>query len=464
MALRDHFAPRQSIATFSRMVRSASLWGVALLGLGVAGPLFAQEVRRAGDKFEVVVHGGDLPADLVAELADAALAAVESTQPVLQSWQIVPAKKVVVHLYRDRKDYGNSERSLPTYAELHFRANRAGEAHVKLLPEAPEALLRAIRLPPATEDALVVATTMAAVMQRFPVAVEEPWLAGVVGWGALEQLRNPDNRPGVDPAVDARRWFHSKPPDDAKTLGQWLASAAPRDENQASFSVESQCLVAQLGRATGSGWVKKMLGVKRKSGQLTPWRELAVEALLGDPKKREDKWRKLVDGLAPQWCVPKGDVGLRAGRFLLLGCGDGTNLKARQPTPDRPYVLRGRCQIDGTTAPTELPAQIDFAEVRGDQGQYESSLVVAFQIGTVHVLDAQGDTSTTLARRKVEIAPGVPFEYAIEVGQTLRVKIDGVLCVDLPDCRRRAGNWLVSGYFVPVWFDSPRVEMVVDPK
>lgn len=442
------------------MVRCASPWGLAVVGLCFWTPLLAQEVRRAGNKFEVVVHGGDLPPDLVTELADAALAAVESAQPVHQAWQIVPAKKVVVHLYRDRKDYGKSERSLPSRAEHHFRANRAGEAHVKILPEAPEAMLRAIRLPPATEDALVVASTMAAVMQRYPVAVEEPWLAGVVGWGVLEQLRNPDDRPGVDPAGDARRWFHSKPPDDATTLGQWLASSDPKDANQATFSVESQCLVAQLGRATGSGWVKKMLSVKRKTGQLTPWRELAVEALLGDPKKREDKWRKLVTGLAPQWCVPKGDAGLRAGRFLLMGCGDGTNLKARKPIPDQPYVLRGRCQIDGTTGPTEMPAQIDFAEVRGDQDQYESSLVVGFQIGTVRVLDAQRDTSETLAREQVDIKPGVPFEYAIEVGQTLRVKVDGVTCIDLPTCRQRAGNWLVSGYFVPVWFDSPRVELL----
>lgn len=432
------------------------------LGLGV--PLFAQEVRRVGSKFEVVVHGGDLPADLVGVLADDAMTAVESAQPVLQSWQILPAKRVVVHVYRNWKDYGDSARSLSNSSERYFRANRAGEAHVKLFPEASEALLRAVRLPPATEDALVVAATMAAVMQRFPVAVDEPWLAGVVGWGALEQLRNPDDRPGVDPDVDNRRWFHSKPPDDATTLDQWLASAAPSGENQARFSVEAQCLVAELGRATGNGWAKKLLGVKRKAGQTTAWRELAVEALLGDPKKREAKWRAAVRGLAPQWDVPKGDVGLRGGRHLLLGVEGGTNLNARQPAPDQPYVLRGRCQIDGTAGPLDTLAQVDFAEMRDEQGNYASSLVVAFQIGVVHVLDVQGTEATSLANKQVEIANGVPFEYAIEVGQTLRVKVDGAVAIDLPTCRRREGYWAVSAFHVPVWYDAPRLELVSGAK
>lgn len=425
------------------------------LGLLATPFVSAQDVRRSGSKFELVLHPGDLPADLAGRLADEALAAVEAVLPVLSSWQVAPTKKVTVHLYGAEPAFRKIEGSA-AYQRPYF-VDGAGVAHVPLRPQATEQALQRIGLPTLAQDMLVVAAGAAAAQQRFPLAAEEPWLAGVVGFGTLEQLRNSDNSFGFDPGFDTRRSIHADPRN-KWTLAQWTATEAPLNQGIYDASLGAQCLIAQLGRASGKGWVKKLLGPKQGKNPVKA-RELAFAALLGEQKQREQKWSQLLAQLEPDFRVRYGSVGRTQGRLLLVGASQMTWLR---PSPEAPYVLRGRCELGGGRH-GELQGGVWFA--RADTANGEERLFVVFlSVGRVCLSKLQGDGIHPVRDAEAEIAIGVPFEYSIHVDATLRVSIDGKRVLEVPGLTQLAGSWGVGSEGAPVWFESPRLEVAAAAK
>jgi len=143
--------------TKESMLRAFSSRCVAICVASFASSfaLPAQEVRKASEFFEVVVHGGD------EQMAEQALAAVEPVWPLVCEMFSVqdrkPAKPLQVHLYRTTQDYLDADRQL---TGGKFQANEAmshwqsKSAHVALQPPVSDTFLKARGLPHQTQTML----------------------------------------------------------------------------------------------------------------------------------------------------------------------------------------------------------------------------------------------------------------------------------------------------------------------
>src|SRR5262245_37031178 len=182
-----------------------------LTALLLAGAAAAQaDVTRTGKTFAVTVHPGKLPEAAAVQLADAALAAAERVRPALDKYSLCPAKTPVIHVHADERPF----RALAvdtTKLAFHvegFVQLAEGCAHVLLWPSLDARDYGLVGLPPGTEHQVMLQAVQFAVFQRYAWVKVDPWRAGVIAHGIVDEILNPDAATGVDPMFDDRRsWY-----------------------------------------------------------------------------------------------------------------------------------------------------------------------------------------------------------------------------------------------------------------
>jgi hypothetical protein len=436
------------------------LWRGSLVGWLVFAALPAQDgVVRAGPTFEVVVHPGKEPEALVAKVADEALSVVESAAPVLAKWQLKASKPVTVHLHLGESSFRETEagHSPHRFQVESFVSKLDGVAHTLLWPHRKAEVLEQVGLAGATADHLVVSAVQSLVMQQFPTAKQDPWLAEIVAWGLLEVLRNPTGRFGADPGFDSRRSRRFRLPRQASQLEDWPYAKDPSTRDALDQRIEGCCMIAQLGAAAGGTWAKRLLTAapkgKKPHDQLAR-RLAALAAGLGaDEKKRGEKWSALLGSLKPAYQISSGDVAKVGERLLLVG-GDEipTVLTGIQPLPAGDYAIRGRFEVGGT--PVESRIQLDW-----DQ---ETLLGVFFgaDVAFLSRWDAAAARWHDLLKKPAVIRVGVPVELSVEVrGRELVVLVDGVECLrHETGSRTMHHEWSVAIHETVLWAENLRVE------
>jgi hypothetical protein len=395
-----------------------------------AAPLPAQEgapVVRTGAHFAVHVHPGALAAPLVARLADSSLAAAESCWPLLEKLLGVKAgKPLPVHLYVEETPYRNLAKAAGISAFRDAFADTGKlEAHALVWPRLSAQALEIVGLPETTAHEVVRCAAALVAAQSSPAAVADPWLGEVFAWGLLEELVNPQDQWGVDPAYDTRR----QPLIRKLELGELLQIsgtilnfqvAATRD---AAEEVDGhQCLLARALRATGKDWAKKLLAKPpKKAGSRAEVRQAAIDRAFGtDQVKIDSQFIKLHQHSKPQWRITAPMAARRDGK---LWCAGTQELSAQIQAVQRPpangdYAVRGTFEL--------RPCRDDAARIQLDWDG-KSMVGFFFGVGKWRVETWQlGGEWQQVATGPAPIRAGAPFDAAVEVvGKEARLFVGG---------------------------------------
>ncbi|HEX5052659.1 MAG TPA: hypothetical protein VFZ65_12860 [Planctomycetota bacterium] len=404
-----------------RMVR------LATLAVAFAGAAAAQEpLVRTGEHFVVHFHTSKLPGALAARLADDALAAAESTWPAIDKLlglrSLTPP---VLHVYAEPEQFRALEQQhraglLPVES---FALLGSAEAHLLLWPQLSQKALEITGLPDTTRQAIMSRSAQLAAAAHSNAAIEDPWLAEVFGYAVLEGLVNPKQEFGIEPAYDTRRMllhydFEQRNP--RELHGTILDFDEPKTPRESEAQEENKCIMAQMMAASGGTWAKKLLGSTAKKGSpRVVTRVDAVEKVLGTKWLRtESLFAKLCQKVKPVWRESAPMAALRGDRLLVVGDPDrAAQFHALLPPPDGAYAIRGRFEVK-PCGEDSFRLQIDWDE--------KSMIGCWFGVGRVRVerWNIGGDWEQ-LAEGKAPILAGVPFEGAVEVGDTVRVLVDG---------------------------------------
>ena len=440
-----------------------------LTALLLAGAAAAQaDVTRTGKTFAVTVHPGKLPAAAAVQIADAALAAAERVRPALDKFSLCPAKTPVIHVHADERNFRALAADVTKLA-FHvegFVQLAEGCAHVLLWPSLDASDYALVGLPPGTEHQVMLQAVQFAVFQRYAWVKVDPWRAGVIAHGIVDEILNPDAATGVDPMFDDRRSWHAeqfakgKAPKLREEL-EWTAALESRGAFDAT--TEAMGLIAQTLAAAGSGWARKLLVVPdEKLPGMAAQRAGAVESILGkDWKRNEDRFTKVLSSLRPRWWVSAPIVTRRGGRLLLVGPASpqkGATLAALEPPPAGGYAIRATCELVPGRA-TDLRVQLDW-----DQKSLLACFVEPDEVW-VSQWEAGSKTWKKLGSRKSPVVAGRPFALSVEVDAKVRVVIDDTQVLEVDYGKRTMrGEWSVEKERGPVWVTDLRCEPLAPPK
>jgi hypothetical protein len=430
--------------------------------LTVAGLAAQDGLTRAGPTFVVTLHPGKLDAEVAARLADEALAAAESTRPVLDKLYQRPAKPPAIHVYAARQEYETAAKEPAwTFVRDMVCERENAVSHVLLQPALSKRVSAAIGLPDSTRNDIVVQAAMLAACDRSELARKDSRCAEIFAAGVLNATVFTDARDGVDPLRDARFWYLAREartkPRSLRSLCDMVYPVATRSEYD--YVLQGNAAMAQLFASTGTGWAKKLLNAKVKDNELlVERRTTAVQAVLGaDDKRNEERFAKLLTASAPRFRVLTPLVALRGGRILMAA---STKEYARFgnafPPPSGPYAVRATVELVDTGANTLSfvldTTQATFVEVmcRGNQ----------IRVATRATTDADAEWQTFPAPIEV----GKPFALSIEVRDTIRVLVDSQQVADRPLAGRTMRNdWGVSILDGMAWIENPRCEPLDAP-
>ena len=442
----------------------------ALLLVGAAAAqcdVTRSDVTRMGNTFVVRLHPGDIPLAVAGRLADEALAAVERVRPALDQLILCPAKKPVIHVHADEGRFralAAATTKLPFPVE-GFVQVAEGCAHVLLWPCLEAGDYALVGLPPDTEYQLMLQAVQFAVFHRHAWVKGDPWRAGVVAHGIVDQMLNPDAATGVDPMFDNRRyWYAALAKLRAPKLRDVLdLTDAPADRHGFDTRTQAMGLVAQTLAAAGSGAIGKLLLLPDETlPSIAARRVAAVESILGNDWQRiEERFTKVLSSLQPRWEVPSPAVAWRAGRLLFFGPAgteSGATLTAIEPPPSGDYAIRATCElVPGRTKDLRVQLDWDEASVLACFVQDDEFWVARWENG--------GMTWQKLLIVKSPVVAGRPFALSIEVGAKLRVVVDDEQLFEFDYGQRTMrGRWSIAKNLGPVWLTDLRCEPLAPPK
>jgi hypothetical protein len=438
---------------------SACRMMTALLLIGAAA---AQgDVTRIGKTFTVTLHPGNLPQAVAARLADEALAAAERVRPALDQLTLCPAKKPVIHVYADESPFRElaAETTKLAFEVEGFVQMDAGCAHVLLWPCLEAGDYSLVGLPPDTEYQVMLQAVQFAVFKRHAWVRDDPWRAGVVAHGIVDEVLNPQAASGVDSMFDDRRyWYAALAKRNAPKLRDELdLTDAPADRSSFDARTQAMGLVAQTLAVAGSGTIGKLLLMPDETLPSIPaQRAAAVESILGkDWKGIEERFTKVLSSPHPQWEVSSPSVAYRAGRLLLIGPAgteNGATLTAIEPPPPGPYAIRATCElVPGRTKDLRVQLDWDEASVLACFLQDDEFWVARWENG--------GTTWQKILVVKSPVVAGRPFALSIEVDTKLRVVVDDKQVFEFDYGERTMhGRWSIAKNLGPVWLTDLRCE------
>ena len=450
------------------MIAVATFVCQIIAALLLAGAAAAQaDVTRIGRTFAVTLHPGNLPQAVAGRLADEALVAAERVRPALDKLTLCPAKKPVIHVYADERPFRElaAETTKLAFHVEGFVQMAAGCAHVLLWPCLEAGDYSLVGLPPDTEYQVMLQAVQFAVFKRHAWVKGDPWLAGVVAQGIVDEVLNPDAATGVDPMFDNRRcWYAALAKGKAPKLRDELdRTDAPADRGSFDARTRAMGLVAQTLSSAGSGVIGKLLLMPDETlPSIAAQRAAAVESILGkDWNRIEERFTRVLSSLRPQWEVSSPAVAWRAGRLLFFGPAStesGATLTAIEPPPSGAYAIRATCElVPGRTKDLRVQLDWDEASVLACFLQDDEFWVARWQNG--------GTTWEKLLGVKSPVVAGRPFALSIEVDAKLRVVVDGKQVLEFDYGQRTMrGRWSIAKNLGPVWLTDLRCEPLAPTK
>jgi hypothetical protein len=449
----------------SALATSACRNVVALLLFGAAAA--QADVTRTGKTFAVTLHPGKLAPAVAGRLADEALAAVERVCPALNNFTLCPAKKPVIHVHADELPFRAlaAETTKLAFPVEGFVQMAAGCAHVLLWPCLEPGDYALVGLPPDTEYQLMLQAVLFAVFQRHAWVKGDPWRAGVVAHGIVDEILNPDAATGVDPMFDNRRYRYAAL---AKCMAPRLRAELdltdePADRRSFDARTQSMGIVAQTLAAAGPGAIGKLLLMPDETlPSIAAQRAAAVESILGkDWKRNEERFTKVLSSLRPQWEVSSPAIAWRAGRLLFFGPAStesGATLTAIEPPPSGAYAIRMTCElVPGRSKDLRVQLDWEVASVLACFIQDDEFWVARWENG--------GTAWEKLLTVKSPVVAGCPFALSIEVDAKLRVVVDDKQVLEFDYGQRTMrGRWSIAKNLGPVWLTDLRCEPLAPTK
>lgn len=440
--------------------RTSPLLALFAAVLLTSGALCAQApVTRTGPHFVVNLHPGTLPVSVGDAIADGSLAAAESAWPALERLLgAKPGKPVVIDVHADEASF----RALAKTAGVSlfrdaFVDTTALQAHVLIWPKLSPQALQLVGLPEPTKYEVLRCAAMLVAAQSSPTAIADPWLAGLVAWGMLEEMTNPTHAFGVDPAYDTRRQPLVRKLEARESLAlrstildfDVAATREAAEEDDAH-----QCLLARTMAAANKDWAKKLFAKAPKKGETkAETRMSAVERALGNNWVKTDSlFTKLHQSADPLWQLTAPMAALRDGRWLCCGAPDRSmQFQAVKLPPAGDYAVRGRFEIH--------PCGDEAFRIQLDWNQ-KSMIGFFFALGKwrIEKWEVGGDWQE-LAKGVAPIHRGAAFEAAVEVRKDVRMLVNGqqVATWD-PGERTMRGRWSVGVNDCVVWMEKLRIE------
>ena len=432
----------------------------------VAAAAGQADITRTGRTFAVTLHRGDLPLAVAGRLADEALAAAERVRPALDQLTLCQSKKPVIHVYSDERPFRAlaAETTKLAFDIEGFVQMAAGCAHVLLWPCLEAGDYSLVGLPPDTEYQVMLQAVQIAVFQRRAWVRGDPWRAGVVARGIVDEMLNPVGSTGVPILVNRHCWHAALAKGKAPRLRDELdLTDAPADRSTFDARTHSMGLVAQTLATAGPGAIGRLLLLPDEMlPSIAAQRAAAVESILGkDWKTIEETFAKVLSSLRPQWEVSSPAVAWRGGRLLLVGPAsteNGATLTAIEPPPPGAYAIRAMCElVPGRTKDLRVQLDWDEASVLACFVQDDEFWVARWENG--------GTTWQKLLIAKSPVVAGRPFALSIEVDATLRVVVDDKQVFEFDYGQRTMrGRWSIAKNLGPVWLTDLRCEPLAPTK
>jgi len=388
----------------------------------------AQEpVRRPGRHYEVVLHPGDLSAELAGRLAEECRRDLDLFGAKLRDLtgrSNIPTR--AIHIYRDEAEYRAAETPMTTF-EFETDGFVSGDlvGYVLMQPRIATDLLDATGTPGSTKDTLLRVAAELGIAPLVPESDREGWLRWLLVMGAVETSNNPTHRPGIDAAHDYRRstvvtrlglgWEF--------TLERMISTEMRWAESwRWQTTIIDLALLAQCLSERNPSWAKQLLRKhslpQGQSGELAR-RTAAVKAVVGNGwEDSQAHFATMIAGLKSRWYATRGLWEL-GDRGLLIGLPDGDGLIRRSGLPQGDYAIRARFEIGpGRKKPVTISV--------GPDGLFQ--ITAWFNDGEIGFsrLNLKTREWDSKAHAHVKIEAGVPFDFQFVIGKTtLRLAVDG---------------------------------------
>ncbi len=415
---------------------------LSVLLLGRASAQQPVELERPGQHFQVIFHPGDLPADLAGEFADEAKDVVDGFWPTLAKMvqEPKPTRKRSIHLYAREADFRRAEKASSPYrcpVQVFTAADLTG--HVLVWPTLPDAMLRVVRLPYDTRQALLRVAAEQVFSPVVPEGDREGWCRWILVMGAIEAATNPEHRAGRDTGHDDRRdvVVSRRTQNIDMSLDLCMSPGLDyRESWQILWAETIGAVLAQNLAAAQRDWAKQ-LPLRLARSRQRDAKSRRQEAFLGVLGKGWDRanaaYESLCDTFDPMWEVSRPLVEVGPDRTLLAASGrESASLRAVQERRAGAYAIRGRAELGpGSKDPLVVSFGWDGKTfVAAIFGEGRAEIVVwresEGRFHMAHGVDAP-------------IESGKPFDFRVEVtAQEVRSFVGG-----LPAC-----VWAHAGHSV----------------
>lgn len=206
------------------------------------------------------------------------------------------------------------------------------------------------------------------------------------------------------------------------------------------------------------GWRKKLLKrpPKRKKNQGNgDVRKVVLSRVLGkDWAKTEAAFARMVKASETKWLARFQVTGRIGDRIVLAGTNkDPAEIKFTGELPAGDFTVSARVTLEEVSSRKAIRVLFTGSDsrIRG----------IIFHAGSIYISDWRNDKWHDVAKCKAAIETGKPFEFSIEMGSSIRVKVDGKQAIEhqADTTKYRTGLYFAINDSLG-WLENIRIEAV----